>query len=77
MSHSLSFATGAVNIAATAGVSRPGWIYRVLSVSRKPLASFLVFFAAFFSFGVMAGFFLLSLLLFCSLDMVSLQVKVD
>ena len=35
-----------------------------------PLDSFLAFFAAFFSFGLRAGCFLFSLLLFCSLLMV-------
>jgi hypothetical protein len=56
--------------------ARPGQIYRVLSVPMESLDSFLDFFAAFFSFGVMAGFFLVSLLLFCSFDMVSLRVNV-
>jgi hypothetical protein len=40
---------------------QPGQIQRVLSLLRKSLDSFLDFFAAFFSFGVMAGFFLSSL----------------
>jgi hypothetical protein len=38
----------------------PVKIYRVLSLPRKSLDSFLDLFAAFFSFGVMTGFFLSS-----------------
>jgi hypothetical protein len=41
-----------------------------LSLVNKPEDSLFSFFAAFFSFGVMAGFFLTSLLLFCPLLMV-------
>ncbi len=67
--------TGGLHYRVCRNPRQPGWIYRVLSVPRKLLASFLDFFAAFFSFGVMAGFFLVSLLLFCSLDMVSLRIK--
>jgi len=42
--------------------------------STGSLDYFLAFFAAFFSFAVMEGFFLLSLLLFCSLLMFSLLI---
>jgi hypothetical protein len=42
------------------GACQPGQIQRVLSLPRKSLDSFLDRFAAFFSFRVMAGFFLSS-----------------
>jgi len=53
----------------------PVKIYRVLSLPRKSVDSFLDLFAAFFSFGVMVGFFLSSFWLLRSFDMVSAPDK--
>jgi hypothetical protein len=50
---------------------------RVPVLPRKPPVSFLVFFAAFFSFGVSNGFFLSSLRLLRSLDMFTLRLCED